>query len=291
MLKTYVTALQDRGFDASPIQLENDATAYPTKAQAGFTLFEIAIVLTAIGLLTGIILTGQSLISAAKLNTVINEYRNYQNAVAQFRLKYMNLPGDMPNARAVWGDAGIGCTNALGPVFRDGTCDGNGNRVIRAGGTAARMTSEGARAWQHLALAGMIDGNYTGMTTTPYNNSFMPGLSVPLSKYGNGSTWAIAYTDLSTYNSNHFYNKDYTNFFVFSKITAAGHYSVGTPLITVADAFYIDSKLDDGLPASGNVQVFATVTRCTTSVDYNDFTGVYKMTHTGANACALFLAR
>ena len=70
-----------------------------------FSLVELSIVLVILGLLTGGILAGQSLIRAAELRAVTTEYQRYVAAVQTFRDKYMALPGDMPNAIAFWGAA------------------------------------------------------------------------------------------------------------------------------------------------------------------------------------------
>lgn len=54
----------------------------------GFSLVELSIVLVILGLLTGGILAGQSLIRAAELRAVSTEYSRYATAVQSFRDKY-----------------------------------------------------------------------------------------------------------------------------------------------------------------------------------------------------------
>ncbi|MBN9993879.1 prepilin-type N-terminal cleavage/methylation domain-containing protein, partial [Listeria monocytogenes] len=77
---------------------------YPAKP--GFSLIELSIVLVILGLLTGGILAGQSLIRAAELRSVGEEYQKNRTAVATFRDKYFAIPGDMTNATSFWGLAG-----------------------------------------------------------------------------------------------------------------------------------------------------------------------------------------
>lgn len=220
--------------------------------QRGFTLLELSVVLVIIGLMAGGVMMGRGLIRSAELNAVVTEYQTYSTAVKQFREKYGALPGDMPNAREVWGDAGVGCTQPLGPVFRTGTCDGNGDGTINQSGTGQKMTAEAPRGWQQLALAGLIEGKYTGMLTGVWSNSYAEGLSLPFSKFTK-ATWNLTYGDLSNYSSNYFFRKNYTNNLIFSSISADMYHQLASPVISTAEAKNIDEKLDDGRPGRGKV--------------------------------------
>ena len=71
--------------------------------RSAFSLVELSIVLVILGLLTGGILSGQSLIRAAELRSVTTEYSRYTAATYSFRDKYFALPGDMSNAESFWG--------------------------------------------------------------------------------------------------------------------------------------------------------------------------------------------
>src|SRR5271170_5107299 len=62
----------------------------------GFTLVELSIVLVIVGLITGGVLVGQDLISAAATRAQISQIEKYQTAVNTFRGKYGYLPGDIP---------------------------------------------------------------------------------------------------------------------------------------------------------------------------------------------------
>ena len=136
--------------------------------RSGFTLIEMAIVLTIIALIIGGILVGRNLIRAAQLNSVITDVGRYKQAVTDFHDKYLALPGDFAGATALWGSPSGGCPNgarAAGDLVT-ATCDGNGDGLISSfnishGGGPQEF--EGIHAWQHLSNAGMIDGQYDGI--------------------------------------------------------------------------------------------------------------------------------
>lgn len=82
----------------------------------GFSLVELSIVLVILGLLTGGILAGQSLIRAAELRSVSTEQSRWVTAANSFRDKYFALPGDFRDATKFWNlqVSGSGCTSSSG---------------------------------------------------------------------------------------------------------------------------------------------------------------------------------
>lgn len=130
-------------------------------SKRGFSLVELSIVLVILGLLTGGILAGQSLIRAAELRSVSTQYQQIISAVQGFRDKYMALPGDMRNATSFWGTA-ANCpgTSAQGSTT-PATCNGDGDGMIEPTTT---VSNEVFRLWQQLANAGLIEGQYSGVT-------------------------------------------------------------------------------------------------------------------------------
>jgi len=125
-----------------------------------FSLVELSIVLVILGLLTGGILGGQSLIRAAEMRSISTEHARWVAAAQTFRDKYFALPGDMSNATKFWGTADA-ASCSLTSTGDARTCDGNGNGVLNysfSGNTA----HEHFRFWQQLANAGLIEGNYSG---------------------------------------------------------------------------------------------------------------------------------
>lgn len=111
-----------------------------TKNRKGFTLVELSITLVIIGMILAAITAGSHLMQGARINKIITEFAGYKEAVENFKLKYYSFPGDMPNATNFWAD----------------TSNGDGNEQI-TGNTTERLT-----AWQHLTLANMIAGDYSG---------------------------------------------------------------------------------------------------------------------------------
>ena len=138
------------------------------KAQRGFTLVEIAIVLVIIGLLLGGILKGQELINSARVRNLADTATGIQAAYYGFIDRYRRVPGDW-NA--------TGATQAIGVTINDG---GNDNGQIDNGTGTVDWTEPNAM-WVQMAAAGFIQGSYGGGTAAPTNDN---GLA-PLNAFNN----------------------------------------------------------------------------------------------------------
>ena len=244
----------------------------------GFTLIELSIAIAIIGLLVGGVLGGQALIRSAETNSVVSDYNRFQSATAQFTDQYGGLPGDIGNAQGFWGDA----TN------------GNANRIIEAA-PAAGATGEAFQFWKQLSLSGLISGQFsgaagpnpgwTGMDTIPKTNT-------PASR-ANNAGWGVANRANYAGDTNTF-AFNYGNTFILGA-ASAGSAPLGGAL-KPEEAWRIDTKIDDGTPASGKVVAVeaagfsaAGSSKCTTSTANNDLAGAYNLSGSSRTACALYL--
>jgi prepilin-type N-terminal cleavage/methylation domain-containing protein len=190
-------------------------TAPPPPKIKGFTLVELSIVIVVIGLVVGAVTTGMSLVKQARLRAVITDVGKYKVAMNAFRLQYNTIPGDMGNASSYW------------PAC-DPNCNGNGNRVVE-------WSWEAMGVFQHLSLARLIEGNYTGSGGTPKIGTTIPPGPIP------GSAYTLYG---STPSNNPFY------------LSSGRFLGVGSPLgtlLTPTDASSIDIKYDDGLATKGRI--------------------------------------
>lgn len=212
-------------------------------AQKGFSLVELSIVLVILGLLTGGILSGQSLIRAAEVRAASTEFQRYTAAIYTFRDKYFALPGDFNKATDFWGEADADqATCETTPSTGTETCNGNGDGQVLG---VAPNHSEPYRVWQHLANASLIEGQYTGADATLSGgaSAYVAGINMPASKIPNGF-WLITWQSSSS--------GSLTNF-----AYSAGHMlRITGGVMTPEECWNVDTKLDDGKPATGKVRGF-----------------------------------
>jgi len=229
-----------------------------------FSLVELSIVLVILGLLTGGILGGQSLIRAAELRAFPTEVGRYVTATQTFRDKYFALPGDMNNAVAFWGaaDSGDGTGNDchIASSTTVATCNGDGNGSIAYSITT--IGNESFRYWQHLANAGLIEGNYTGVAAGAASGSrtVALGVNTPRSKINNMGYTMYDWGTLS--GTAYSWDGHYGHTLQFGTQEA-------TPDIYEAVVFRpeemwnIDTKMDDGRPGTGKLRTYFLGGTCT----------------------------
>ncbi len=256
-----------------------------------FSLVELSIVLVILGLLTGGILAGQSLIRAAELRAVTTEYQRYYTATQAFRDKYFALPGDWNNAQAVWGVQGTNCSGTVTTLTTTGTCNGDNSNTIDFSATNGG-TAEAWQYWRQLALAGLIEGSYTGISGTNWYD-YTAGTNVPKSKM-NGAAWAAA--NASNYaGDTTTYKFDYGNMLKFIYLSSAA----STPVLKPEEAWNIDTKMDDGLPGAGKIIAWnpngwynasTNPTTCTLSTANTGTPGTYNLSVTSAQ-CSLYFPK
>lgn len=209
--------------------------------EAGFTLVELAIVMIIIGLLIGGILKGQELVANAQTTATVAQIKGLNGAVATFRDKYSQYPGDMRNPEQRLRNCDAAPCNSV-----TGNDTGDGRINTPSLGVAPTNSQEGAVAMVHLAAADLISGVVIDDDVVAF------GVMLPEAKVG-GGFWLGHTRDGSA-----------------EGVTAgtdgmrAGHYLVfsGDPGenadapsdLTASQAGQIDRKLDDGDASTGSVR-------------------------------------
>jgi len=193
----------------------------------GFTLLEMVIVLAIIGTIMGFIVGGKSIIEASERSSIISDVNNFKAGIKAFKIKYRALPGDLRNASDYWP---ADCTD---DAFSK--CNGNFDGIIN---TDLATDYEGFRAWNHLSLAGMIKGSYTGTkdggkATISVN---MPGSKIEIGGYMMGSLDVYGRTE-----GNHI------------QFSSENNNGMDGGILNSKSAQAIDDKLDDGQADAGQV--------------------------------------
>ncbi|MFM9889853.1 MAG: type II secretion system protein [Rickettsiales bacterium] len=252
----------------------------PPPAKQGFSLVELSIVLVILGLLTGGILAGQSLIRAAELRAVTTEFNRYVTATQTFRDKYFAAPGDMTNATAFWGDNNAACPDAAIANGTPGTCNGNGDGLLNAA-AAAGATGEQLQYWNHLALAGLIEGTYSGLAGAGSQWEVVGGTNAPRSKLANGVWSAYNYSNYA--GDAYAFAYDYGNYLSFGAPNPPSIANNG--IVSPEEAWNIDTKVDDGKPGQGRLVAWYWSV-CTTAASNTDTAASYALNLSGPR-CAL----
>ncbi len=241
---------------------------------AGFTLIEIAIVLVIIGLIVGGVLVGQDLIRAAGARSVLTDIDRFNAAANTFLGKYNCVPGDCANATTFWPqDANCGGYGSL-TTPATATCNGNGDGVIETVGFNSQGTVQSAPYyykpedflfWQHLALAGLISGVYSGVAANGSVEGGQPGVNVPNTHLSGGCYQMMWTPDPAGGFGSHLMFQPFPSWNAYVVGTTidpndgSSPWSCFQPLMSPSQALGIDAKIDDGMPSTGNVQTTATL--------------------------------
>lgn len=243
-----------------------------SNAEQGFSLVELAISVTIIGILIGGVVKGQEIVDNARVVTVGSKVAKYDSSTTSFSDLFGELPGDMSAA-----DTKI-------PACASGTCtfddDGDNNGVIDGISDieAEDDTNEGRGFWEHLAAAGIVTDTKVNPGTT---NAF--GTTHPRSPFGGGFAVMLD----PEYDPDSDVADDEVSiasgqFFRMSRLQGGDGQDVGaagTSSLTPLLAKTLDRKFDDGLPSGGKILGYGD--SCTDS-------GNYDISETSKNCDLLF---
>ncbi len=231
----------------------------------GFTLVELAIVMTIIGLLIGGVLKGQEMLNNARISAQIKQFTAVSAASVGFIDRFRYKPGDFPSATSRI----VGCTASANCYNGDGN---NVIGVVGAGyagfsppqaGTTTAPQVETTMFWKHLLLADLITG------TVPDANPNTPifGETHPVSPLSGGLL--VGFGGLDTGRASHW---------LLLNARASGGLSGTNGALTPLQAQMLDTKVDDGRPNTGDFSVEPIGNGCKTSDAQN---GVYGISNPG----------
>jgi len=214
------------------------------KAEAGFTLVELAIVMIIIGLLIGGVLKGQALIGNAQVTAAAAQIKGVDAAVTTFRDQYNALPGDVvaPNTRLP------GC--AAAPCSQTG--NGDGRLTNAPSNVAPLITDENVTFWLHLAAADLLTGVNKSAGTVAFDDG------EPASKIGGGGYY-IGYTpggtlaDLPNRSTAQAADIGGGHWLSLRSAPTVASGAAGSRILSAATTARVDRKLDDGLPNTGSL--------------------------------------
>lgn len=132
------------------------------RAQAGFTLIEIAIVLVIVGLLLGGVLQGQQLIENSRVRAAANDIDGINTATISYVDRFRRYPGD---------DGPVGTVQGRGAAWTAITAGNADGALAGALNNTFNPTAELLAFWQQLRAAGFLTGDSaaTGAAAAPTN--------------------------------------------------------------------------------------------------------------------------
>jgi len=213
-------------------------------ATKGFTLMELSIVLILTALISATIMTALDHLSISKAQHIVQQTSKFRIAVTSFMEKYDYLPGDFPDEHNLlpgnpWGG------------------DGNGQLEF-----VSWNQYEPVLFWQHLALAKMIGGSYTG--TIIGADVYVSGVNIPESII-KATAWNTLHTrNISMGGANpdpddpsSFWSDPQTGIYGrvdnVLELSSPNTSALKGASLNPPTAWAVDNKIDDGGATSGNM--------------------------------------
>jgi len=214
----------------------------------GFTLVELAIVMTIIGLLVGGILKGRQMIIQAKITRQIKDLSGMSAAAFAFYDKYAAWPGDFATAElrlancTLENNCAAGDGNSIvGPKYK-------GNNYLT--GYSPTLVDEQTQFWRHLSLAEML----SGIANT---GKLAWGESHPASPFGGGFHVFYHQDGFGQFVGHQLYLRNVMDARPWDYWRAKGHHPMWAAWVA-----QIDRKIDDGNGDRGIVQSYPSYNSC-----------------------------
>jgi prepilin-type N-terminal cleavage/methylation domain-containing protein len=216
------------------------------RAQAGFTLVELAIVMIIIGLLIAGVLKGQALIGNAKVTAQVAQIKSIDAATSTFRDMYNALPGDIANPAGRLAN----CT-AVGNCNVAGGGDGQVGLVAGGAQTFGAPAGEQLTFFIHLNAAQLLTGiNPAAAVLASWGGAY-PAAKVNGGLLAGSVAGGAGGGALSNMQGMAAANVLSGLYLSLNNNPAAASDAVGS--ITANEAARLDTKIDDGTPISGSV--------------------------------------
>lgn len=234
------------------------------RAESGFSLVELSVVIVVIGLIVGGLVAGQALVRGSEQRAIIGELKSYEQAFMAFTEQYQYPPGDLPDATNYWGIA-AGATGNDAPCRAaqsntTATCNGTGDgwvgRNFDAATASTASPTSGANyewflLWKQLANANLITGRFSN-TIYAASSSARPGFNVPMSKGDGGYTIFLLDAFAGEANSYAVGGKRHV---ISYGNEVASRFTRGR-VLTPRQAMQIDQKIDDRQPGTGKLLLY-----------------------------------
>ncbi len=201
-------------------------------------------------------MVGQDLINASTIRSQISQIEKYQIAVNTFKVKYNYLPGDIPASEV----AALGFVAAPTRAGTAGRGNGDGKLEGWNGADAYPWVQSGENFffWEDLSTnSGLIEGGFKTNTdevlpscgTIVLCRAFFPAAKIG----GISSVYVHSGSAANLYSIINYFNVSIISVNGGAVGTAFSPAILPAPAFTVAQAYAIDEKIDDGKPLTGNV--------------------------------------
>jgi hypothetical protein len=237
-----------------------------------FTITEVSIVILIIGFIISSVTAGNNLIKNARIRSVVTEITQFRTATNNFKTVFNAIPGDYAKASIYWPTCDANGASVAA------NCNGNGDNIINQN-TTGYVGVELFRFWQHLMLAGMLQGNYSGLEKGSLIEVVGSNVNSPVSNYGGNGVYYVSYAAPAG-------NSISDNYFVLGRLNGSSSLANYAYLLPSA-AQNIDLKIDDGTPFSGSTKAQNGTSATSTCTSGSGLTMTYNNTNANKD-CYMF---